>query len=235
MEKLLRVASPLGLYAEEFDTSTAQPPGELPTGLLPPGADRGRRAHHPRRAHRGDLVSDSYDVIIIGSGRGRRHARAPPCPLRQAHPAAGARRLAAPRAAELVGRRRVRREPLRLSGHVVRRGRQALPAAGALLRGRRDQALRRGSLPLPQRGLLRAPPPRRDLARLADLLRGYGALLHQGRAALSGARRARRGSDRTARQRALPLPSRLARAPHRSSSPRTSRRRDCTRSTRPAA
>ena len=37
---------------------------------------------------------------------------------------------------------------------------------------------------------------------LADHLRGAGALLHQGRAALSGARRARRGSHRAARQRA---------------------------------
>ena len=30
MEKLLRVASPLGLYAEEFDTSTAQFLGNIP-------------------------------------------------------------------------------------------------------------------------------------------------------------------------------------------------------------
>ena len=57
MEKLLRVASPLGLYAEEFDTSTGQAPRQLPSGLLPPRADRGRRAHHPRRAHRGVLMT----------------------------------------------------------------------------------------------------------------------------------------------------------------------------------
>jgi GH15 family glucan-1,4-alpha-glucosidase len=30
MEKLLRVASPLGLYAEEFDTSTGRHPGNFP-------------------------------------------------------------------------------------------------------------------------------------------------------------------------------------------------------------
>ena len=38
---------------------------------------------------------------------------------------------------------------------------------------------------------VRAPPARRDLARMAHLLRGDGALLHQGRAALPRARRAR--------------------------------------------
>ena len=70
MEKLLSVASPLGLYAEEFDTSTGRHPRQLPTGLLPPRADRGRGADHPRRAHRESSMMDSYDVIIIGSGAG---------------------------------------------------------------------------------------------------------------------------------------------------------------------
>ncbi len=76
MERLLRVASPLGLYAEEFDTEHRPPPRQLPAGVLPPGADRGRRsAHHPRRATaRSSIVSSRsdryYDVIIIGSGAG---------------------------------------------------------------------------------------------------------------------------------------------------------------------
>ena len=61
-------------------------------------------------------------------------------------------------------------------------------------------------------GLRRAPPPRRHLARLADLLRRARAVLHAGRAALRGARRARRGSDRAAGERAVPVPGRLARA-----------------------
>ena len=43
MERLLRVASPLGLYAEEFDVEHRPPPRQLPAGLLPPRADRGRR------------------------------------------------------------------------------------------------------------------------------------------------------------------------------------------------
>ena len=42
MERLLRVASPLGLYAEEFDADTGRHLGNFP-GLLPPRAHRGRR------------------------------------------------------------------------------------------------------------------------------------------------------------------------------------------------
>ena len=55
MERLLRVASPLGLYAEEFDAEHGPPPGQLPAGVLAPGADRGRRADHRRPRCRGDL------------------------------------------------------------------------------------------------------------------------------------------------------------------------------------
>ena len=95
----------------------------------------------------------------------RRHAGPAPRPVGQADPAAGARRLAAPRAAELGHRGGVRQQPLHLAGHVVRRGRQGLPAADPLLRGRRDQALRRGALPDARGGLRRAAPPRRRLAR----------------------------------------------------------------------
>ena len=79
--------------------------------------------------------------------RRRRHARAAPGPVRQADPSARARRLAAARAGELARAGRVRRQPLRLAGHLVRRGRQGVPAAGPLLRRRRDEALRRGALP----------------------------------------------------------------------------------------
>ena len=125
--------------------------------------ERGRLRRHHRR-HR----------------RGRRHARPPPGALREADPAARAGRLAAPRAAELARAGRVRRQPLRLPRHVVRRGGQAVPAADPLLRRRRDEALRRGALPAPQGGLRRASPPRRHLARVADLVRRAGAVLHPG-------------------------------------------------------
>ena len=51
MERLLRIASPLGLYAEEFDAATGQAPRQLPAGVLPPRADGGRGAdHRPRDA-----------------------------------------------------------------------------------------------------------------------------------------------------------------------------------------
>ena len=99
-------------------------------------------------------------------------------------------------------------------------GRQAVPAADPLLRRRRDEALRRRALPAAQGGLRRAAPPRRHLAGLADLLRRARAVLHAGRAALPGARRARRGSDRAAGERAVPA-SRRSRTSRGSSSSRT--------------
>ena len=45
-------------------------------------------------------------------------------------------------------------------------------------------------------GLRRAPPPRRHLAGVADLLRRARAVLHARRAGVRGARRARRGPHR---------------------------------------
>ena len=157
---------------------------------------------------------DAYDVIIIGTGAGggtlARHL-AP----------SGKRILLLERGDWLprepqnwlaqdvfVDNRYVSR------GHLVRRARQALPAADPLLRRRRDEALRRGALPAARGGLRRAAPPRRRLAGLADLLRRARAVLHAGRAALRGARRARRGPDRAARERAVPVPGGLARAAH---------------------
>ena len=92
--------------------------------------------------------------------------------------------------------------------------RQAVPAAGPLLRRRRDEALRRGALPAAQGGLRRAAAPRRDLAGLADLVRRARAVLHTGRAPVPRARRARRGSHRTASERAVPSPAGVARAAH---------------------
>ena len=146
--------------------------------------------------------------------RGRRHARPAPRPVGQARAAAGARRLAAARAAELAGPRRVRRQPLRVRGHVVRRARQAVPAAGPLLRRRRHEALRRRAVPPARGGLRRAAPPRRDLARVADRLRGDGAVLHARRAALRGPRRPRRGSDRAAVVGPVSVPRGQPRAAH---------------------
>ena len=46
MERLLRIASPLGLYAEEFDADDGPAPRQLPAGVLAPRADGGGRPDH---------------------------------------------------------------------------------------------------------------------------------------------------------------------------------------------
>ena len=61
-------------------------------------------------------------------------------------------------------------------------------------------------------GLRRDPPPRRDLAGVADRLLRPRAVLQRGRAPLPGARPARRGPDRGARERGLPVSPGAARA-----------------------
>ena len=166
--------------------------------------------------------------------RGRRDARPPPRAVRQADPAARARRLAAARAGELGRAGRVRRQPVRLAGHLVRRARQAVPAADPLLRRRRHQALRRRALPAAAGGLRRAPPPRRDLARVADHLRRARAVLHAGRAARTRctAPAARIRPSRRPARRTRSRPCRTSRGS--SSSPTISRRPATTRSTRRA-
>ena len=144
MERLLRVASPLGLYAEEFDADTGRHLGNFPQafshlalieassriilaeqlaleGLGPPssmalaavdpdqalGVRDGplRRDHDRHRRRRGD-------------------AGPPPRAVGQADPAARARRLAATRAAERLGRGGVRQRPLRDVRHVALRERR---------------------------------------------------------------------------------------------------------------
>ena len=231
MERLLRVASPLGLYAEEFDAATGRHLGNFPQAfshlalieaagriivaerLEDPADDHSLRRHHHRHRRR------------------RRHPRPAPRLVGQADPAAGARRLAAARAEQLGHHRRVRRRAVQLAGHLVRREGQGLPAAGALLRRRRHQDVRGRAVPDAPRGLRRAAPPRRDLARLADLLRGHGAVLPGGRADVRGARRPRRGS-RPSRRPAGPTRTRRSPTSRASrSSPTTWPRPGCTRST----
>ena len=160
-------------------------------------------------------MSDEYDVIIIGSGRRRRHAGARPRPVGQADPPPRARRLAAARDGELGRRGGLRRQPLRLEGHLVRRRRQGVPARRSTTSSAAppsSTARRSTGCASEDFGELRAP--RRHLARLADQLRRHGAVLHEGRAAVPGARRPRRGPDRAALQRALPVPAALPRAAH---------------------
>ena len=71
MERLLRVASPLGLYAEEFDTSTGRHLGNFPQAFshlaLIEAAARIIVAEVLEGFRR---MTEHYDVIVIGSGAG---------------------------------------------------------------------------------------------------------------------------------------------------------------------
>ena len=53
-EKLLALAGPLNLYAEEIEPRSTCPPRQLPAGVHPPGADQRRRPRDRRRAAAGD-------------------------------------------------------------------------------------------------------------------------------------------------------------------------------------
>ena len=225
MERLLRVASPLGLYAEEFDAATGRHLGNFPQAFSHLALIEAAARLVVQRPRRGVLSMADYDVIIVGTGAGggtlARHL-AP----------SGKRILLLERGDWLprepqnwlaqdvfVDNRYVSR------GHLVRRAGQAVPAADPLLRRRRDEALRRSALPSARGGLRGAPAPRRSLAGLADHLRRDRALLHQGGAPLRGTRRSRRGPDRALRERSVPVPGRLARAADPAALRRSGRRR----------
>ena len=212
MERLLRVCVPARPVRRGVRRGDRPAPRQLPAGVLAPGPDRGGRANHRPRDARGVLM-DSYDVIIIGTGAGGGT-------LARSLAPSGKRILLLERGDWLP------REPANwLAQDVFVDNRYvspdtwydekgtAVPAPGALLRRRRDEALRRRAVPAAAAGLRRARASRRDLARLADHLRRARALLHAGRAGVRGARSPRRGSDRGAGQRAVPVPGRLARAP----------------------
>ena len=121
--------------------------------------DRALRRHHHRQRRR------------------RRHARPHPRRLRQADPAARAGQLPAPGDGQLGPRAGVHRRQVHLQGHLVRRRRQAVPAAGPLQRRRRHQALRRRAVPAAPAGLRRDPPRRRPLAGVAADLRRLRAVV----------------------------------------------------------
>ena len=100
---------------------------------------------------------ERYDVIIIGSGAGGGTL--------VSHLAPSGKRILLLERGDWLPRepqnwndeRCLRRQPLRLGGHLVRRKGRALPAAGPLLRRRGDQAVRRRALSPSQGGLRRAP------------------------------------------------------------------------------
>ena len=70
MERLLRIASPLGLYAEEFDADTGRHLGNFPQAFSHLALiEAAARIIVPERLG-GDALMDAYDVIIIGTGAG---------------------------------------------------------------------------------------------------------------------------------------------------------------------
>ena len=105
----------------------------------------------------------------------------------------------------------------------------------ALLRRRRHEAVRRRAVPAAARGLRRDPARRRRVPGLAAELRRLRALVHQGRVAVPGARRARRGPDRGPLVPAVPVARRSRTSRGSSRSPTAGGGRATTRSTRRAA
>src|SRR4029079_5773990 len=107
---------------------------------------------------------DRYDVIIIGSGAGGGTLARSLAPSGKrilllerggGGSRAAAKKLLAERRLqhrELAFGGGLRQQPIRVGGHLVRRAGPSIPAPGALLRGRRDEAVRRGALPASRRG-----------------------------------------------------------------------------------
>ena len=70
MERLLSVASPLGLYAEEFDTSTGRHLGNFPQAFSHLALIEAAARIVLAERSGGDQRMTDYDVIVIGSGAG---------------------------------------------------------------------------------------------------------------------------------------------------------------------
>ena len=121
MERLLRIASPLGLYAEEFDVATGRHLGNFPQAFSHLALIEAAGRIILAELTGGDVVMDSYDVIIIGTGAGGGTLAR--------HLAPSGKRILLLERGDWLPRElenwsdqsRVRRQPLRLAGHVVRR------------------------------------------------------------------------------------------------------------------
>ena len=148
-------------------------------------------------------MTDHYDVIVIGSGAGGGTLAHTLAGIRQADPAARARRLPPAGDGQLGPPAGVRRRQVHLGRHVVRRRRRAVPAAGPLQRRWGDEAVRRRAVPAAPGGLRRAAPRRRRLTGVAADLRRLRAVVLAGRVAVPGPRQRRRGPHRRAPLEAL--------------------------------
>ena len=113
----------------------------------PPGSLAAPAPQRPHGRQHGGVMAENYDVIIIGTGAGGGTL---------AHTLAGSgKRILLLERGDFLPREMdnwdpqagVRRREVHLQGHLVRPGRQAVPAAGPLLRGRGDQDVRRGPVP----------------------------------------------------------------------------------------
>ena len=161
---------------------------------------------------------------------------------RRCHPGRRARRQRCPghdpraRRAAARQRRRARRQghlrrpALPPEGDLARRAGGRVQPRQLLLCRRQLEVLRRGHAPLPRAGLRRAGARGRRLAGVADLLCRAGAVVRPRRAAVPGARRCRRGSDRAAPLDALPASPGARRAGDRRACASGWRRRACSRS-----
>ena len=172
-------------------------------------------------------MAEHYDVIIIGTGAGGGTLAHRLAPVRQAHPAARARRLPAARARELGLPRGLRQGalPVTASSGSTRTA-QRVPARTSST----SSAATRSSTARSCSGCASATSARSATTAGVSpawplVLRGPRALLRRGRAALPRPRR-RRGEDPTEPPRSgpVPVPGGLARAAHPAARTTTSQR-----------
>ena len=158
------------------------------------------------------MAQDHYDVIIIGSGAGGGTLAWKLAP-------SGKRILLLERGDYLPARARQLGYPggvpawqVHDDREVDRRQRQGVHARAELLRRGQHQVLRRRAVSASPARLRRDHAPRRPVPRVAAGLRGSRAVVRRGRGALRRARQSRRGHDRRAAQRRVPVPAGEARA-----------------------
>jgi hypothetical protein len=68
VERRLRIASPLGLYAEACDPETGRHLGNFPQAFSHLALIEAAAAHDRPREARGALTMDAYDAIITRTG-----------------------------------------------------------------------------------------------------------------------------------------------------------------------